>query len=453
MAYVPGFQHDVFVSYAHGDDREWINRFLDRLKPAIKQRLGSEATFWIDEDDLRKSRDFRKEIPASVKSSAVFLLLASPTYIRSEYCVFEECRTFQQTIVPRRTRFNAPDLVNEQFVLRCPIQPVENNEHWQLFPGASDVPFCNQAGAFPMGTPEFEAGFQRLTGELKTLLERMRNHSTPVFLYPFNPSPDLIEARKLLADELSAKCYRLLPDRLVNLDCQLREASLAVFLLGEAYDETASELAGIAAQQHAKPWVVWRSPAAEQTAGPEQLGFGRYLEQLDSASKTYLNAGITPAKLKEEVLALLRPASVVIPAVQGKPSVYLIYNWRDPAEKGNASDIAFHYRSEFQFAHPNDPGRHKLLLTGSDGVLLMWGNEDEGWCSREFEEMLRTAGKAHAKGLCLLDPKEKKIGVLDQIRAQNLSDVYIAEQFGKFDLARMEPFFNPIRRRSVAGQP
>jgi hypothetical protein len=26
----------------------WINRFLDRLKPAIKQRLGAEAEIWID---------------------------------------------------------------------------------------------------------------------------------------------------------------------------------------------------------------------------------------------------------------------------------------------------------------------------------------------------------------------------------------------------------------------
>jgi hypothetical protein len=303
-----------------------------------------------------------------------------------------------------------------------------------------------------MDGPEFEASFQRLTGELKVLLEQMRNHSTPVFLYPFNPGPELKEVHKSLADELTAQSYRLLPDRLVNLDSQLREASLSVFLLDEAYDETASQLAEVAGRQPAKPWVVWSSPAAEQTAEPEQMGFGRYLEQLDSVSKTYLNAGITHAKLKEEVLALLRPASIALPSVPSKPNIYLIYNWRDPAEKGHAGDIAFHYRKEFQFVHPNDPGQHKLLLTGSDGILLIWGNQDEGWCSREFEEMVHTAGKAQAKGLCLLEPREPKIVALGQIRAQNLKDVYIAEQFGKFDLARMESFFTPIRRNSATGE-
>jgi hypothetical protein len=453
MAYVPGFDHDVFISYAHGDDREWINRLLDRLKSEIKRRLGGEAALWIDEDNLRKSRDFRKEIPDSVRSSAVFLLFASPLYIGSDYCVAEECRTFRETITARRARFNTRDFAQEEFALRCPILPVKNNEHWQLFPGVSDIPFCSQAGTLPPGTPEFEASFQRLAGELKTLLERMRNHCTPVFLYPFKPGPELAEAHQLLKDELFDRGYRLLPDRVVNLEGQLREASLSVFLLDGVYDQTARKLAEIAARQPEKPWVVWRSPAAEEMAEPEQMSFGRHVEQLDSETKTYLNSGITPAKLKEEVLALLRPASTDVPYAGEKPSVYLIYNWRDPVQKGTAGDISFRYHEEFKFAHPIDPGRHKLLLTGSDGVLLMWGNQDESWCAQEFEAMVCTARKTQAKGLCLLDPREPKIGILKQIRAQNLPDVHIAEQFGKFDFALMETFFNAIRRRSAAGEP
>ena len=60
MAYVPGFDHDVFISYAHGDDRDWINSFMDRLKQTLKRLLGIEPIFWIDTNDLRKSRDFSK---------------------------------------------------------------------------------------------------------------------------------------------------------------------------------------------------------------------------------------------------------------------------------------------------------------------------------------------------------------------------------------------------------
>jgi hypothetical protein len=34
MASVPGFDHDVFISYAHGDDRDWINRHRDEHSEA-----------------------------------------------------------------------------------------------------------------------------------------------------------------------------------------------------------------------------------------------------------------------------------------------------------------------------------------------------------------------------------------------------------------------------------
>ena len=107
MAYVPGYEHDVFVSYAHGDDRAWIDRLVDRLEPALKQRLGIKAASGSTTKTCGRSRDFSQEIPDSVESSAVFLLLASPSYIRSEYCVEQECRVFEKTIDARRAASRA----------------------------------------------------------------------------------------------------------------------------------------------------------------------------------------------------------------------------------------------------------------------------------------------------------------------------------------------------------
>lgn len=450
MAYVPGYQHDIFISYAHGDDREWINRFVDRLAVGLKRRLSAETSIWIDDADLRKTRDFRAEIPDSLRSSALFLFLPSPTYVRSTYCVEEECRIFQETLAERRTRFNTEKFAKDLFALRCPILPVENNEHWELIQGLTDIAFCDQADTLAIGSAEFEASFRSLTGELISLLQRMRNHSTPVFLYPPNPGAELQEAYQRLSVELSASGYRILPDRKVNLAGQLREASLSVFLLGEAYNEQAQELAEIASQQE-KPWVVWCSPAATQNGSEEQIGFSKYLDQLDSASKTYLNESIAPGKLTEEILSALRSRTSPPPAVARKPRVYLIYNSRDATEKGNAGLIVFHYRKAIDFDLPDDPGQHTRRLMGSDGVLLVWGNADEKWCSREFAEMVQAASPGGAKGLCLFDPQETKAGLPQQIRAA-FSDLYVAEQFGKFDPARLETFFNPILRRARAAQ-
>ena len=451
MAYVPGYQHDVFVSYAHGDDRDWINRLIDRLEPAIKQRLGVKAAIWLDDDGLRKSRDFSKEIPESVESSAVFLFLPSPSYIRSGYCIDQECAVFERTIAARRGRFGT-GFANDLFALRCPILPVDGNEHWALFPGLTDIPFCDESDTFAPGTPSFETVFRRLVGELVGLLKRMRNHSTAVFLYPPQPPDELKSVHGALAAELSAQSYRILPDRTINLPEQLREASMSVFLLGAAYDEAAGELAEIAAAQPDKPWVVWCSPASEQTASAEQSGFCAYVEQLDSARKTYLNAAILPAKLKEEVLGLLRPDSRALPETAGKPRVYLVYNARDRAEVKNAGLISFHFRKDFHFEHPDDPAQHTLRLARSEGVLLVWGRADEEWCSREFAEMMQASRRTAAQGVCLFDPAEPKSDAVRQIR-EGFQDLYIGEQFGKFDPARLSTFFTSLLRRPQGPQP
>ena len=44
MAYVPGYDHDVFVSYAHLDnqgDGAWVSTLVRHLDTEIRQRLGT----------------------------------------------------------------------------------------------------------------------------------------------------------------------------------------------------------------------------------------------------------------------------------------------------------------------------------------------------------------------------------------------------------------------------
>src|SRR5882762_645401 len=279
MAFVPGYKHDVFVSYAHGDNREWISRFVGRLESELKNKLGDSADVWLDDSDLRKTRNFRKEIPDSVTSTATFLLLPSPAYIRSQYCVEIECRAFEETLPSKKARFAAKGFANEKYAVRCPIEQVDDNEHWQLFPGLTDIPFFDASGTYAVGKPKFERSLRELTQTILPLLKRMRNQCTPVFVYPRNPDEDeLKKVRASLVNELEDMSYRVLPDRYVSLPDQLREASLAVFLQGEQYDGSVKELAEVARQQ-GRPWVVWCSPSGEATKVPEQMVQLEFLEQ------------------------------------------------------------------------------------------------------------------------------------------------------------------------------
>ena len=451
MAFVPGFQHDVFVSYAHGDDRKWVEAFVSRLQADLDDKLGSATQIWLDAEDNRPSRDFSREIPAAVQSSAVFLLLASPTYIRSAYCVDVECKMFAGTLDQRRGRFTAAEFANEQFALRCPILPIDNNDHWALFPGLTDIAFADAGGTFALDTADFKRSFGRLVGELADLLKRRRNHSTAVFLYPPSPGGDLTEAQAVLTAELTARSYRVLPDKRVKLQEQLREAALTVFLVGEQYDENAGELVELAAAQK-RPWVVWCAPSVENAA-VDQVGFHAHIEQLDSAAKTYLKPGILPAKLKEEVLALLKPPERPPVDTSDRPSVYLVYNARDAAERKNAGIISYTFRKEIHFEHPDNPAEHTRRLAHSDAVLLVWGNADEEWCSREFLEIIQASRRPEANGLCVFDPREPKTGAIAEIRKSFGDHLYIGEQFGPFNAAVLEPFFTPLRRRTQDDRP
>lgn len=451
MAYIPGFENDIFISYAHGDDRGWIDRLIDSLRPVLKRSLGIEPTFWIDKSDLHPYEDFRREIPSSIESSAVFLFFPSPSYIRSDYCVRQECPSFQRTLPAKRARFKGADLVNLQYALRCPLLPTDNNEHRQLFFGIDDIAFYDESGTLPHDSPGFQVKFRKLAGELKQLLTTMRNASTPVFLYPKRPGPALRRVHEELSVELTDHSYRLLPDSEMDFPGQLRKAELSVFLIDEAYDEELDQLTKVA-KTFGNPWVVWCSPESLEGV-PEQLGLIRNLDEYDSPTKTFLVATSSSNKvkeLKEVVLDLLRPNAVAIPRSSEKPRIYLIYNSRNYKEKVNAGQIAYHYKGEFQFDHPDDPDQHTARLACSDGVLLVWGNTDEAWCAPEFETMTQVSRQARAKALCLFDPAEKKRDAADQIRSR-AKDVLVLEQFGKFDPTRMEPFFNPIRRGPAVG--
>lgn len=449
MTYTPGYSHDIFVSYAHGDDRAWIATFVERLNTELDRRLGIKTEIWIDKDDNRATRDFTKEIPDSVRASAVFLLLPSPTYIRSAYCVDEECRIFASLLEQRRAQFSASTFANELFALRCPILAVDDNEHWKLFEGLTDIPFYGESGTLSMGSAEFSHSFGRLVDELCGLLKRMRNHSTAVFVYPPRPGPDVADVRLSLVAELTARSYRVLPDRNVSLQGQLRESALSVFLLGEQYDEVAAQLVDIAASDAGKPWVVWCSPTIDRAAA-DQVGFSAHVEQLEAPTKTYLSPRTLTAKLKEEVLGLLRPGAQARTPSDGKPRVYLVYNARDLNERKNAGLISYSFRREFHFDHPDDPAQHSKRLTGSDGVLLIWGNADQEWCEREFLEIVQTARDRDARGLCVFDPKETKLQALDEIRRSfgEQGRFFISEEYGKFDPARLESFFSALRRRA-----
>ena len=82
MAFIDGYQHDVFISYAVVDNGQplgkaygWISAFVDQLKNELARCLGRKglADVWLDRERLSCNDVFSVKIEADVRQSAVML--------------------------------------------------------------------------------------------------------------------------------------------------------------------------------------------------------------------------------------------------------------------------------------------------------------------------------------------------------------------------------------------
>jgi TIR domain len=92
MAYVPDYDHDVFVSYAHLDDQgesAWVTNLVRHLDTEVRQRLGTkDLRIWIDHN-VDGNRPLTPDIMQAIRRSATLFVIMSPSYIASEWCVSE----------------------------------------------------------------------------------------------------------------------------------------------------------------------------------------------------------------------------------------------------------------------------------------------------------------------------------------------------------------------------
>jgi hypothetical protein len=96
--YVPNFQNDIFVSYAHvddqplpgGDSKGWITTFIRLFKISLAKKLGRQDAFslWMDYE-LRGNQLVTPDIDNQIKNSATFIFILSNSYLASHWCRLE----------------------------------------------------------------------------------------------------------------------------------------------------------------------------------------------------------------------------------------------------------------------------------------------------------------------------------------------------------------------------
>jgi hypothetical protein len=106
MGYLRDYQHDIFVSYAHGPQlhkaftkergdflQQWTHVFVDHLRAQLVFGLGEKADedqldVWMD-PDLAISKPLDAELVTRVRNSAIFVCVLSEYYLKSDYCLAE----------------------------------------------------------------------------------------------------------------------------------------------------------------------------------------------------------------------------------------------------------------------------------------------------------------------------------------------------------------------------
>src|ERR1051325_7133141 len=92
MAYVAGYQFDVFISYCNVDNepigsrRGWVEEFHEALEDWLVKRRGlKNLKIWRD-PELKGNTRFDEAIRHRTQSSALLFVLQSRNYAQSEYC-------------------------------------------------------------------------------------------------------------------------------------------------------------------------------------------------------------------------------------------------------------------------------------------------------------------------------------------------------------------------------
>jgi hypothetical protein len=454
MAYVPGFRHDLFVSYAHGDDPGWIEGFEGALRQGLRERLGQPVSMWQDVGKLRLGQNWQEEIEEAIGQTAAFVAIVSPSYLNSVWCQRERRQFLESPAADSR------HAAREQRFLKVIQSPADNQAHEALLPHIQHVAFFRagdeRSGHVVLlpGSDEFAVRMRETVHAVASLLRAMRRSREPVFVA--TPADDGMSAWEELRAELQAQSFDVRPEGPLDASFaddlvrrELEPAVLSVFLLTGRHEPFIERQLAFA--RDLKKRLIFWLRSAPGAADEKQAAFIQSIRSGEAVpGGCTLLERMSSRDMIREVLEALKPrAAPAVPAANGRPRVYLLY---DPTTEGDsrlASDVRASIQSERLEVFLPQAGattagdrleRHRQLLRDCDGVLLCRGAcpPPDQWLFQTVPEVLfaeQQLGRPPmaSKAFLLADP-----GPLSGLA----NVIPLAAQVSA---AALEPFLAPLR--------
>ena len=269
-AFVPGFQHDLFISYAHEDDKRWVQAFEDELRDEVSRRLGMGISVWQDTSHIRFGENWQAAIQEGIEGTAAFVAIVSPRYQNSQWCARERNKF--------RRRFKPEEFGMSGRFFKAVKTPWPDNAHRFFLQEIQAVDFCKDGPdghiEFTPGSRDFKRAVRKLADGVELLLRRMRRANQRVHVAW--PVEECLVAWEQLSDELRSKGFDVQPmgprndsfaDNLLIQD--IDQAVLSIHLLGSVYDEFSERVALLAADLE-REMMFWISSGADQTTDERQ---------------------------------------------------------------------------------------------------------------------------------------------------------------------------------------
>ena len=484
MSPLTNFDHDLFISYAHKNNlpaaeglRGWVETFHERLQKRLDDITGESARIWRDRK-LQGNDEFSETIIARLSQSAMLVVVLSPRYVKSEWCLKE-----LQAFCDRAEAGDGLVVGGKSRIFKVAKLHVPLAEHPEQIRGTTGYEFFEydaerqRAKEFspdvvPARDIRYWEKLDDLAYDIKQTAEALAHPGGPPegakTVYLSETTSDLAGERDLIKRELQLRGHVVLPDRALPLTGPaLREAvrrhaersSLSIHLLGGNYGlvpegetlslaENQSEVTGQLGERLRR--IVWMPVGLE----PREERQRRLVDHFRLGLNGQPNIEVLQTSLeglKKQIEERLadgpKPKSA---GGDGPASVYLIC---DPEDVGEVAPLEnYLYDRGFNVFLPALEGDetsvredHKASLVGCDAALVYYGRGSDIWLRMKQRELQKVAGFGRARPMLAKaiyvagPPTPAKERVRDQ-------EALVVKSFEGFSPERLAPFVERVER-------
>src|SRR6185436_12959926 len=507
MGFLPDYEDDIFISYAHNDNQPliegqpgWVDTFHKALERRLQVHLGAKPSIWRD-PRLQGNEYFADTLVEQIPKVAILISVLSPSYNNSEWC-----RREMQMFHRIATDTGGIRLGNKARIIKVEKIHVPLEKHPAELQGMTGYQFYymddhRARELSPESGPHAVDYWQRIDDvaqDMNELLQSMKGRGgapdVQVFqapagdtVYLAETSFDLSPQRDNIKRELMERGHVVIPDRPLPLNGPeleedvrhyLDESKLSIHLIGANYgvipeaadrsvvclqnDLAAERSQGNGSAGNGFARLIWL-PEGLETREERQKQFIEFLKYDATAQQGADVLQTSIEELKTYIQDKLRPKPKAAAAngngngngnghqAEGGPlRVYLVCDQQDYDAIAPVEEHL--YNQGFEVTLPLFEGDeaevredHKESLLLCDAVVIFFGNASEGWLRTKLRDVLKSPGYGRTKPMLA---QAIYTGPPENPTKQRYRtrEALLLRNFGDFTPDAVQPFIDEIQK-------